>query len=127
MKRALTTALMLLFTLTLLLFPLALAQPVAPLCRVQAAVRPLSWASSLRSIAVSLTPDCPPNGVARIRLGGYGGPGSRATGPTETLSAARPLVIWAAQPSYRTVLWLSQSGIPYPVPLKGVRRAEETK
>lgn len=94
------------------------APPPEPLCRVEATYRPLSWASSLRALTVRLTPDCPHNGTARIRLGGYGGPGSTATGPTETLSLTRPAVVWVAQPSYRTVLWLAKSGQTYPVKLR---------
>lgn len=88
-----------------------------PLCRVTATYRPLWWASNLRQLTVRLDPACPPDGLARVRLGNYGGPGSRATGPTETLTRSRPVLLWAAQPSYRTVLWVSASGRTYPVPL----------
>ncbi|EYB66925.1 hypothetical protein DEIPH_ctg063orf0004 [Deinococcus phoenicis] len=89
-----------------------------PLCRVEASARPLWWASNLRQINVRLAPGCPPDGLARVRLGGYGGPGSRITGPTETLNAARPALIWSGQPSHRTVLWEAASGRTYPVPLQ---------
>lgn len=103
-------------------FSCTLAAPLAsgtdpPLCRVEATYRPLWWASNLRQITVRLARDCPPDGLARIRLGGYGGPGSRVTGPTETLNHSRPVLIWAAQPAHRTVLWLSASGKSYLVPL----------
>ena len=95
--------------------------PPAPLCRVTASIRPAWRFSSVQQLTVTLTPDCPPDGIARIRLGQYGGPGSRATGPTETLTASRPTIIWPAQPRYRTVLWVSQSGKTYTVPLREVR------
>jgi hypothetical protein len=96
----------------------AAAPPDPPLCRVTASYRPLSWASSLRALSVRLAPDCPADGTARIQLGGYGGPGSTATGPTETLTHTRPQIVWVAQPSYRTVLWLARSGRPYEVDLR---------
>lgn len=96
------------------------APPQPTLCRVIAVTERLSWASSLRAVTVSLDPACPPNGVARIRLGGYGGPGSRALGPVETLNRDYPRITWAAQPTYRTVLWLAKSNKSYPVPLRGV-------
>lgn len=94
--------------------------PPTPLCRVEAQARPLWWASNLRQLTVRLSSDCPEDGIARIQLGAYGGQGSRATGPTEILTYARPAVVWSAQPTYRTVLWLAASGIPYPVPLQEV-------
>ena len=64
-----------------------------PLCRVTATYRPLWWASNLRQLTVRLDPACPPDGLARVRLGNYGGPGSRATGPTETLTRSRPVLL----------------------------------
>lgn len=93
-----------------------------PLCRVTAEYRPAWWGADFRQLLVRLARDCPPGGVARVRLGGYGGPGSRAVGSAETLSAARPLIVWVAQPPYRTVLWEAASGKTYLVPLREVRR-----
>jgi len=107
-----------LLLLTALLFSPAAPPSDPPICRVEATYRPLNWASALGSLSVRLSPDCPPDGRARIRLGGYGGPGSTATGPTEVLTAQRPQIVWAAQPAYRTVLWLAKSGKSYAVPLR---------
>lgn len=98
------------------------ARPDPPLCRVTAEYRPAWWGSDFRRLTVSLLPGCPPNGRARVRLGGYGGPGSRAVGPPETLTPKRPQIEWAAQPAYRTVLWEAASGKTYRVPLREVRR-----
>lgn len=110
-----------LLTLAAFLLPAALALPAPPLCRVTATYTPLWWGTSLGRLTVTLDPACPPDGVAFIRLGQYGGPGSRATGPTETLSPARPVITWTAQPRHRTVLWVSQSGRTYTVPTREVR------
>jgi len=107
-----------LLSLALLLSLSVSAAPSPPLCRVEAFYTPLSRLSSFGSLIVRLAPGCPPNGTAQVRLGSYGGPGSKATGPTETLSASRPVVTWAAQPHWRTVLWLAKSGKPYPVPIR---------
>ena len=109
----------------LILLGVALLIPVAALaqfrappqpCRVEATYRPLSQLSAFGTLVVRLAPGC--DGTARVMLGSYGGPGSRATGPTETLSPDRPAVTWAAQPRWRTVLWLAQSGKPWPVPIR---------
>lgn len=104
------------------LFPSVQAAPDPPLCRVTAEARPLWWASDLRQLTVRLASGCPPNGVAYVQLGNYGGIGSRATGPTENLSRARPVLIWAAQPKWRSVLWRAKSGTPYAVPIREVTR-----
>ena len=101
------------------LLPVARAAPEPPLCTVQATTRPLWWASNLRQFTVRLTRGC--DGVAYVRLGQYGGPGSKATGPTETLNKDRPQIIWSGQPYYRTVLWVAKSGKTYAVPLVEVR------
>ncbi len=98
------------------------AAPSPPLCRVTAEYRPFGWASDLGQLTVRLAPDCPPNGVAYVKLGNYGGTGSRATGPTELLNRDRPLLIWAAQPQWRSVLWEAKSGKPYSVPIREVTR-----
>lgn len=100
----------------------ATPRPSPPLCRVTAEYRPAWWGSDFRRVTVQLAPGCPPNGIARVRLGGYGGPGSRAVGPIETLNQSRPRIEWAAQPEYRTVLWEAASGKTYLVPLREVRR-----
>ncbi|GGI87349.1 hypothetical protein [Deinococcus wulumuqiensis] len=107
-----------LLSLALLLSLGVSAAPAPALCRVEATYAPLSRLSSFGTLVVRLVPGCPPNGTAQVRLGNYGGPGSKATGPTETLSASRPVVAWAAQPHWRTVLWLAKSGKPYPVPIR---------
>ena len=67
--------------------------PAPPLCRVTAEYRPLWRGSDVGQLAVRLAPGCPPDGVARVRLGNYGGVGSRATGPTETLNRGRPVLL----------------------------------
>ena len=96
--------------------------PDPPLCRVTAEYRPLWRGSDVGQLAVRLAPGCPPDGVARVRLGNYGWWGSRATGPTEPLNHARPVLIWAGQPRHRSVLWLAKSGKPYAVPIREVTR-----
>lgn len=75
------------------------------LCRVTAESRALWWASSLRTITVRLAPDCPPDGMALVHLGGYGGPGSRAIGPAVRLDKEHPVIVFGGQPIWRTVLW----------------------
>ena len=105
-----------LLSLALLLSLSVSAAPAPALCRVEAFYTPLSRLSSFGSLVVRLVPGC--TGTARVMLGSYGGPGSKATGPTETLSASRPVVTWAAQPYWRTVQWLAASGKPYPVQLR---------
>lgn len=87
----------------------------APLCRVTAESRPGIWTSSLRTITVRLVPDCPPDGVALIHLGAYGGPGSKRVGPAVRLDDDHPVIVFGGQPIYRTVLWEARSGRLYQV------------
>lgn len=93
-----------------------------PLCRVKADSRPGLWASSFRTLTVTLAPDCPPDGVALIHLGAYGGPGSKRVGPAVRLDKDHPVIVFGAQPVWRTVLWEALSGklwrvqIPQEVP-----------
>ena len=92
--------------------------PPPPRCRVEALYVP-SFGSEFGSLMVRLLPGCPEHGSARVRLGSYGGPGSQATGPTETLTRERAGVLWAMQPRWRSVLWEAESGKQYPVPIQG--------
>lgn len=87
----------------------------APLCRVTAESRPLWWASTLRVLTVRLAPDCPADGRAVIRLGGYGGPGSRAVGPAVRLDSGHPVIVFGGQPIWRSVLWEALSKRLYQV------------
>ncbi|WP_135230523.1 hypothetical protein [Deinococcus fonticola] len=106
-----------------LLLPVARAAPEPsppPRCRVEAIYTP-RFGSELGSLLVRIRKDlpCPESGIARIRLGQYGGPGSRATGSTETLTKQRPALVWLAQPRYRTVLWEALTGSQFNVPIQG--------
>lgn len=104
-----------------LLIPVARAAPdPPPRCRVEAIYTP-RFGSEFGSLLVRIRKDlgCPDDGIARIRLGQYGGPGSKATGPTETLTKTRPALIWQAQPRYRTVLWEAQGGTQFSVTVQG--------
>lgn len=99
----------------LLLWPFGqtLSAPVPKLCSVTAIAEPLWRGATFNQLTVELDPDCPDDGYARIQLGSYGGAGSAATGRVEIMTPKRPRLIWAAQPRWRTVLWLAWSGKPY--------------
>lgn len=97
------------------------------LCRVTADSRPAWWGATLRTITVRLVPACPPEGVAYVHLGGYGGPGSKKVGPAARLDAARPVLKFSGQPQWRTVLWEAANKKLYQVRIpQEVIRGEST-
>ena len=107
-----------------LLLALLLPSAGARLCTVTAESRPIFWASSLRTITVTLDPDCPADGEALIHLGGYGGPGSRRVGPAVRLDAEHPVIVFGGQPTWRTVLWEAENKRLYQVQIPQEVRGE---
>ena len=101
--------------LLLLAFSLASLARAAPepiLCRVEVTSHPTTLG---RQVSIQVRPDCPPGGVARVRLASQLG-GSLPDNPPGVYTL-RP-----GQKLRRTVLrwwwveWLSASGRPYRVP-----------
>ncbi|SMB86482.1 hypothetical protein [Deinococcus hopiensis] len=131
MKRTLNAFLLSVLALTLVLFPLALAdlpasRPPPVLCRVTAAYQPSVWPpftppeERFRRIIITLRPGCPDDGEARIRLANTSGRTLPERG-YYTLTPDDPVRYIPNSPSTAittpgwTVYWLAASGKQYEV------------
>lgn len=91
-----------------LLSLLALA-PSPPLCRVQATARPYGPYNTQRVLTVTVRPDCPPGGVAYVRLASLIG-GSLPDSPPGRYIVRPGLPLRRVALPWWHVEWLSASG-----------------
>lgn len=103
-----------LYPLALLLLASAQAAPI--LCRVTATSTPVATG---RLLTVTVTPDCPANGYARVRLASSIG-GSLPDDPPGAWTLRPGLTLVRVSHSWWRLEWLSASGKPYVV--REVRR-----
>lgn len=111
-----------------LLLLLTLKAAPAPLCRVQAEYRPVSWPAwtepheRFRRLTVRLRPGCPANGEARVYLVNQRSGRRLPESGDYRLSPARPALNIPGAPAYAIttpgwiVYWRASSGRSYPVP-----------
>lgn len=100
-----------LYPLALLLLASASAAPAPPLCRVQATSTPVATG---RLLTVTVTPDCPAGGYARVRLASSLG-GSLPDDPPGAWTLRPGLTLVRVSHSWWQLEWLSASGKPYVV------------
>jgi len=90
------------------------AAPGPPLCRVVATVRGIPF-PPLRSITLTLRPDCPPDGHAFVRLKSSSG----ATDPTSSwdeLTRLNPAILFRGVLPHWVAEWQAGSGKTYRIP-----------
>lgn len=92
----------------------AASSPSPPLCRVVAVSLSIPF-PPLRSVRVSLRPECPPGGHAFIRLKSSYGPTDPLYGWAE-LTTSHPTLLFRGVLGNWTTEWEAASGKPYTVP-----------
>lgn len=97
--------------LLLLAAPAQAAAPPPTLCRVQATSTP---SPTGRLLTVQVTPDCPVNGYARVRLTSRLG-GSLPDDPPGAWTLRPGLTLVRTSHSWWRLEWLAASGKPYVV------------